>query len=612
MRAFFVFIIISFFVLSSTAQDVPRTTVIQDVRLFDGEAVVPRCTVVVCDGKIEAVGQKVSIPDGAEVVPGEGKILIPGLIDAHVHVVSEEALKQSLIFGVTTVVDMFMSTELMKNIKKKQSSGEAEDMASLISAGTLVTAPGGHGTQFISSMPTITKPEEAQDFVDARIAEGSDFIKIIYDNGSAYSVEIPTLDGVTLTAVIEAAHERNKLAVVHIMTLKEAQEAIEAGADGLAHLFCNDAFDEDFGRYVSQHGAFVIPTLTVLENVSGVSGASSLVEDPRLSHYLKQTDITALKQPFPVHSEQGGYKAAQRTIRQLRAEHVPLLAGTDAPNPGTTYGASLHRELELLVQAGLSPVEALKAATSAPAEIFGLGDRGRIKSGMKADLVLVNGDPITDIEATRDIVTVWKNGVKADREMYRSSIEKERLAADRLKSAPPPPGSESGLVSDFEAEEITTNFGAGWSVSTDAVMGGKSTAEFRRVNGGAQGSRGSMLIEGSLARGNPYQWAGAYFSPGKTLMAPANLSSKKSISFWASGDGKTYSVMFFCQSQGFTPAVQTFVSHADWSQYTFPFEKFNTDGHDIIGIFIGSASEVGDFELKIDNIRLRKNEDGQD
>lgn len=194
MRAFFVFILNSFFVLSSTAQDMPRTTVIQNVRLFDGEHVIPRCTVVVCDDKIEAVGQKISVPDGAEVIRGEGKTLLPGLIDAHVHVVSEEALKQSLIFGVTTVVDMFMSTELMTSIKKKQSSGETKDMASLVSAGTLVTAPGGHGTQFVAN-------------------------------------------------------------------------------------FCDDKFDEDFGRYVSQYGAFVVPTLTVLENVSVVSGASTLIED---------------------------------------------------------------------------------------------------------------------------------------------------------------------------------------------------------------------------------------------------------------------------------------------------------------------------------------------
>jgi imidazolonepropionase-like amidohydrolase len=95
-------------------------------------------------------------------------------------------------------------------------------------------------------------------------------------------------------------------------------------------------------------------------------------------------------------------------VRQLHAAGVPLLAGTDAPNPGTTHGASLHREL--LVNAGLTTTEALAAATSVPARIFGLRDRGRIAPGMRADLLLVEGNPVRDMTDTRNIVAVWKKG----------------------------------------------------------------------------------------------------------------------------------------------------------------------------------------------------------
>ena len=101
---------------------------------------------------------------------------------------------------------------------------------------------------------------------------------------------------------------------------------------------------------------------------------------------------------------------------------MPILAGTDAPNPGTAHGASLHRELELLVHAGLAPTEALAAATSVPASAFHLADRGRVARGLRADLVLVNGDPTRDITATRDIVGVWKGGAPVDRAAYAKRL----------------------------------------------------------------------------------------------------------------------------------------------------------------------------------------------
>ena len=107
--------------------------------------------------------------------------------------------------------------------------------------------------------------------------------------------------------------------------------------------------------------------------------------------------------------------AAPQAIRQLVAAKVSVLAGTDAPFPGTTYGASLHRELEHLVNAGLTPTAALAAATSATAQAFRMNDRGRIRTGMRADLLLVDGDPSKQIRATRNIVAIWKRGVRVQR-----------------------------------------------------------------------------------------------------------------------------------------------------------------------------------------------------
>jgi imidazolonepropionase-like amidohydrolase len=104
-----------------------------------------------------------------------------------------------------------------------------------------------------------------------------------------------------------------------------------------------------------------------------------------------------------------------QAIRLLVQAHVPLLVGTDAPVPGTTYGASVHGEMALLVRDGLTPLQALAAATSVPARCFHLEDRGWIRPGMRADMVLVEGDPTSDIVATRNIFAVWKRGVRVQR-----------------------------------------------------------------------------------------------------------------------------------------------------------------------------------------------------
>jgi imidazolonepropionase-like amidohydrolase len=106
---------------------------------------------------------------------------------------------------------------------------------------------------------------------------------------------------------------------------------------------------------------------------------------------------------------------------------VPILAGSDANNPGTTHGASLHGELELLAKAGLTPMQALSAATGVPARCFHLSDRGRIEPGLRADLLLVRGDPTSNILDTRNVVSVWKEGMPINRRDYQAAVTQERF-----------------------------------------------------------------------------------------------------------------------------------------------------------------------------------------
>ena len=579
----------------ASAQAVATPTLIGHVRVFDGTRVLGTRDVLLRDGRIATIGETVPPPPGAVIVDGTGRRLLPGLIDAHTHVFGD-ALQQALAFGVTTELDMFSDPTAGARLRTEQRAGPVTTRADFYSAGVLVTAPKGHGTEYGFAIPTLGNPDSAQAFVDARLAEGSDYIKIIYDDGTAYG----RASRATLGAVVRAAHARGKLAVVHIGTLSDARAAIDAGADGLEHLFVDHAPDPDFGAFVAAHHAFVVPTLTVLRSVTGTSGAGDLAANPQLAPYLDANGRATIGGAFPVPagSPPRRYATAEAAVRQLLATHVPILAGTDAPNPGTAHGIALHRELELLVRAGLTPGDALAAATSVPARLFKLDDRGRVAEGARADLLLVTGDPTSDITATRAIVGVWKAGVPLDRAAVAA-----RVAAGRVPVAAP---QALGVVSTFDDGTPKTGFGFGWMISTDQFAGGTSTATMAVVDGGASGSPKALEVQGVIAPGLPFAWGGVMFMRGVGPMQPVNLSAAKAIRFWGRGDGGTYQVMVFAESRGRLPLTQTFVAGPAWKEYTFPFVSFNgIDGHDVMGIAFAGGPTPGAYRFRIDEVRVQ-------
>lgn len=380
------------------------------VRVFDGEGVLAHQDVVVHDGVISQVAEAVAAPAD---VDGRGRTLLPGLFDAHLHLAPdpEAALRQLAETGVTTALDMFSGGEpLARMLRVRQA--DPPHLAALRTAGTGATAPGSMLEQLAGQpLPTVDSPDAANAWVDARLGDGADYIKIVYDER-----EGGPLDLATVRALVHAAHARGVLAVAHTIAEQRAREAIAAGVDGLAHLFIGDTVDQDFGRFAADHGVFVIPTLTVLRGLCGYRPHVDLEADQRLADRVSRG-----RPPIPVRpadpSRNHLYSATTAALGQLAAAGVPLLAGTDTGLPTAAlgvfgYGATLHGELELLVQAGLSPLQALAAATSAPARAFRLTDRGRIRPGMRADLVLVNGDPTEDIGDTRNLIAVWKRGAR--------------------------------------------------------------------------------------------------------------------------------------------------------------------------------------------------------
>lgn len=568
------------------------TFAIRHVRVFDGERSIPRTNIVVRDGLIAGVGDLV--PAGIETVDGEGQTVLPGLIDAHTHAFGD-ALERALVFGVTTELDMFTGHEFAAAMRREQgTAGGALKRADLFSAGTLVTAPGGHGTEYGMPIPTLTSAADAEAFVDARIAEGSDYIKIVYDDGSAYGRRIPTVDREAMAAVIRAARAKGKLAVVHIARHRGADEAIAAGASGLIHLFSDEPPNPAFARRVKEANAFVIPTLTVISSTTGRPGSAPLLEDPVLAPFLTAAERASLAASFPARPGMTlDPRHALVATRQLHEAGVPLLAGSDAPNPGTAHGASIHRELELLVEAGLPPEAALAAATSVPARAFGLADRGRIAPGLRADLLLVAGDPTKDVRATRKITAIWKRGVRLDRDVAAKG------------PATPIAATSTGIVSTFEEGETSTEFGGGWQISTDARMGGKSEAAMKVVSPGAGGTKGALEVTGELRSGTPFPWAGPMFFPGGAPMSPVDLSRFREVVFMARGDGGQYRLMVFATRLGNVPATHAFTAGQEWTEVVVPFKALSgLDGSDIRGVLL-SAGQPGPFRFAIDDLRFR-------
>lgn len=398
----------------------PLRTLIRDVRVFDGLRTIPRADVLIDGDRISDFGSDFDFESdfgsdsdldlpGVEI-DGTGRTLLPGLIDAHTHTF-DGSLAHALTYGVTTELDMFC---LPSNLARQRKLAERDDVADLRSAGVLATAPGGHPTAVMMAMAdtldepndavgwfdTIEDPLRAAEFVAARLAEGSDYLKIVIDDGSssvtspasagaaaAVAAPIPTIGRDLATALVEAARAVGLRTVAHVATARDTVIALAAGVDGLAHVWSDKVpghpDNAELVHRAATQGVFVISTLVYIESLGG-------------AHTQRSTN-------------------AAHVAKALHRAGVPLLAGTDANPYAPVHGDGLHRELELLTRAGLTPAQALTATTSAPARHFGLPDRGRVATGMRADLVLVEGDPTRDITATREIVEVWRRGERLSR-----------------------------------------------------------------------------------------------------------------------------------------------------------------------------------------------------
>ncbi|MFJ8844814.1 amidohydrolase family protein [Streptomyces cyaneofuscatus] len=341
-----------------------------DVRVFDGNALTAPRTVVIDDGRIGVSSV------GARKVDCGGAVLLPGLIDAHLHLQNLDTLRQLTAHGVTTALDMASFPPSTVEALRRRPG-----LTDIRSAGTPAVAPGSPQSQ-LPTFPAngvVTGPEQASGFVRARVAEKSDYIKIIVDE--------PGLSAETVKALVRAAHAAGKQVMAHATSGPLVERALAAGVDMIHHVPLDSPLSPALAARYAAAGTVAVPTLTMMEGFAGLG--------------------------IPGFD----YAAAEGSVTALRRAGARILAGTDANRtPGIPvqppFGVSMHHELELLVRAGLTPREALNSATALPAQAFGLRDRGAIRTGYRADLLLIDGDPLADIRATRNIRSVWAGGVE--------------------------------------------------------------------------------------------------------------------------------------------------------------------------------------------------------
>lgn len=408
------FLVVTFFALLVVSWDAfPQSFVVTNARVFDGKMLYTNTDVMVRDGRIVSLSSP-SISEDIPYINAAGETLLPGLIDAHTHTQEVGQLEESLRFGITTVLDM--GTFPPYEIPLREAAATRADVADFRSAGILATAPGGHGTEFGIEIPTVAGVEEAADFVRQRSQENVDYLKIVMNGVRAARSGMPTLGEDTVRTLVNAGHEAGLMVLAHVESQGDVRLAISAGVDGLVHHWRDSGAQPELAELLASNDVFVMPTLTAIDGLLGL-GPQALLQDERVVPYLSDLAYRELTKELPTPPPGISTITANEATTSLIRAGVQLLAGSDAftGNPRIVHGASLHRLLELFVDAGLSPTEALRTATSNVAEAFGLSDRGRIQPGFRADLVLVRGDPTEDITVTRDISRVWKAGIELQR-----------------------------------------------------------------------------------------------------------------------------------------------------------------------------------------------------
>ncbi|KAF9024254.1 putative hydrolase [Hymenopellis radicata] len=349
---------------------------ITNVRVFDGHKILSPRTVFVDDGRIVAGPPA----NNTKHIDGQGDILLPGLIDAHTHPKSVDDLKNLTAWGVTTTMSMMCAPDAVCRSLKNHTG-----LTDVLYAGASATSQ--NSTH--ASLPgypqneTMSSPDDVPAWIAARIAEDVDFIKVIAENAQSPN----TLDQDTLNALADAGHRNGLPVACHAAAYNVQSMVLLAGCQFPQHSPLDHPLNDTLANQYLAQFAVSTPTLTMMVAIF-------------------------------MSDEHANFAAANTSVGVLYEAGVPILAGTDSVSDlglnisYVQFGLGLHQELELLVEAGMSTVDVLRATTVLPAQYYRLNDRGIIAPGVRADMVLISGDPIANISNTKNIRKVWIEGIE--------------------------------------------------------------------------------------------------------------------------------------------------------------------------------------------------------
>ncbi len=420
----------------------PADLAIVGAQLIDGMGGDPVAdsVILIDDGRVRAAGSRdeVEVPDGTEVVDAAGKTVIPGLVDLHAHYggpleATEQALRSQLYYGVTTTRSIGADDPDKVALMLDANAGRP-DLPRAYTAGLGFSYPGG----FNSSFPnTPTTPDEARAMVREQAALGVHFTKMWINEVAEPGLKIPDeIRG----AIVDESYKNGLVPVAHINEEADGVQLLEVGLNEFMHSTVrtfgpgggvpmeDPVPSQAFLDLCLEKDCAFAPTLSIIQNNWHFAENPELLEDPELRAVMNPAVLerwsdeetrAAVLAADGFEGRKLSFRHVQDFVKTLHDHGIKVALGTDSGTPNVPMGWGTHHELELYVEAGLTPMETLVAATATGAgrvPPVGEADFGTLTAGMSADLIVLNADPLGDIRNTLQIDRVMLRGEWVDRD----------------------------------------------------------------------------------------------------------------------------------------------------------------------------------------------------
>lgn len=589
----------------------PGILAIEGARVIDGTGKPARAAnVVIRAGRIVSVGDG-AIPPNAAVIHAAGSTLLPGLFDLHTHLTTANApgiqgdwskhLAAYLLCGVTTVADLGSYGEAFAPRRNLLATGQVQGPH--VRMAYRITTPGGHGAEGgradIFSLEVLT-PREGRFAVSQTLPYRPDLIKVFTD-GWRYgrAADMTSMDLRTLEAIVDEAHKNGLPVITHTVTLAHAKDLARAKVDIQGHAIQDVPVDDELIQLFKSSGIVYVPTMAIYEprGTDLLTPLLARVLEPIAREHLKLTPPQGDHAPLTTPR----WEVLRQNVSRLHAAGVPIAAGTDAGGSvGTTFhGWATLRELKLLVGAGLSPLEAITAATSVSARALRVDqDRGSIVAGKLADLVLVKGSPDERIADIENVERVWVDGREADLNALAA------LIATPGKAPLTPVKVSMAQLDDFESNDGWSRIHTRWENGTDAGQD-HSKMLFSRVDRGSGNHALSMMAKMS-EKEQPRAVVRIPLQPGNIV--PVDASAFSGVQFEARGSGDYFLRMPRYGSQTMRTPQTTFHGSAEWKTYRIRFSELGIqDPRDLLSLEFGAERKAGESVwLELDNIEFFK------